>query len=148
MTYLCYHVTYVVWYHFILVIPQQPHVMFGAPEISTFNRLIQSISSTSEKVSFHLCPIQANDDVCRVGPVDKRCIVVLVVDQNIQRGFHSGDARFRSHSAHQQQPVTLHLLAVQRCGHHQLCGVLVYSKRPWSLCGENAATKYTSNNPY
>lgn len=107
-----------------LLISLIPDVKLGA---------IQSMSLISEKASSHFCPIQADDDVCRVRPIDKRRIVVLVVDQNVQRSFHPGDACFCSHSAHQQQPVVLHLLAVQRCGHHQLCAVLVYSKRPWSL---------------
>lgn len=81
----------------------------------------------------HRSAIEADDDVRRVASVDVRRVVVLVVDENVQRRFHFGDDRLRSDGAHQQKPVAFALLAVQRGGHNQLCGVLVHGERRRAL---------------
>lgn len=81
----------------------------------------------------HRAPIEADDDIRRVGSIQVRRVVVLVVDENVQRRFHFGDERFRSYRAHQQQPVAFALLTVQRGGHNQLCGALIHGKRSWAL---------------
>lgn len=81
----------------------------------------------------HRRPTEADDDIRRVGSIHIRRVVVLVVHENVQRRFHFGDDRLRSDGAHQQKPVAFALLAVQRGGHNQLCGVLVHGKRRWAL---------------
>lgn len=82
----------------------------------------------------HRRPIEADDDIRRVGSIHVGGVVVLVVHKNVQRRLHFGDDRLRSHGAHQQKPVAFALLTVQRGGHNQLCGVLIHGKRCWALC--------------
>lgn len=82
----------------------------------------------------HHSPVEADDDIGRVGSIQVRRVIVLVVDKNVQRRFHLGDDRLRSYRAHQQKSVAFALLAVQHGRHHQLCGGLVHGKRRRGLC--------------
>lgn len=85
----------------------------------------------------HRSPVEADDDIRRVGSIHVGRVVVLVVDKYVQRRFHFGDDCLRSYCAHQQKPVAFALLAVQRGGHNQLCGVLIHGKRCWALCRQD-----------
>lgn len=97
--------------------------------------VVKSSQSRPHQPSHH-SPVEADNDIGRVGSIQVRCVIVLVVDKNVQRRFHFGDDRLRSYRAHQQKSVAFTLLAVQRGHHHQLCCVLVYGERCRGLCGQ------------
>lgn len=114
---------------------QNSHPARTTRNIGNVSASVVKSSPSRPRQPSHHGPVEADHDIGRVGSIQVRRVIVLVVHENVQRRFHFGDELLRSDRAHQQKPVAFALLAVQRGRHHQLRRVLVYGERRRGLCG-------------